>query len=296
MARAELGKSGGFHEVPLVLFTALVTAGAGVGIAHLLFGMIGWSGFVPTGRVTTLLGTLLSLGLLSSVGHLGRPTRGHRALRRVGKSPLSNEVAIVGLATAVALLAALFPMDGAVGAGLGLASVLLAIPVLLSVGFVYRLPGHLTWNGLAPYHPLVLGLGFGLVVLLGWLPEGARARGEFLVLSALIVDAVFIWERASRLVEAPGRGVPVHPRLVDQRISALTLRVLLGIMLPVVALLSGWRELAALSLFLNLFLDRFLFYGLAVRVTTEAEVMKAEMALQAALARTSDPSLPADEG
>jgi DMSO reductase anchor subunit len=296
MTRAEPGKPGGFHEGPLVLFTGLVMAGAGVGVAHLFFGAIGWSGFVPPGRVATMLAALLSLGLLSSLGHLGRPTRGHRALRRVGKSALSNEVVLVGLGTAVALLASLFPAEGAAGAGLGLASVLLAIPILLSVGFVYRLPGQLTWNGLAPYHPLVLGFGFGLIVLLGWLPEGARARGELLVLSALIMDAVFVWDRARKVVGASGRGVPVHPRLLDQRISALALRVLLGILLPAAALLSGWQELVVLSLFLNLFLDRFLFYGLAVRETTEAEVMKAEMALLAGLPSPADPSLPADEG
>ncbi len=296
MTRAEPGSPGGFHEVPLVLFTALVTAGAGVGVAHLLISVIGWSDFGPPGRITTMVGTLLSFGLLASVGHLGRPIRGYKALRRAGRSPLSNEVVVVGLATATALLATLFSTGSAVGPGLGLASVLLTIPVLLSVGFVYRLPGQLTWSGSAPYHPLVLGLGFGLIVLLGWLPEGARARGEFLVLSVLIVDAVFVWDRSRRVLEATSRGVPVHPRLVGQRTSALTLRVLLGIILPAVALLSGWRELAALSLFLNLFFDRFLFYGLAVRETTEAEAMKVETALRAGMASPSGPLLPADEG
>ena len=276
-------ESRGFHELPLVLFAAMITAGGGVGSAQLVCGLVGWTGWVPTREVTFIVVTLLGMGLLSSLGHLGRPIRGHRALHRVGRSPLSNEVAVVGAATLAALSAILLPAEGPWGAGSGVAYVLLAPATLLAVGFVYRLPGQVTWAGLAPFHPLVLGLGFGLMVLLGWLPEGVQARGEFLILSVLILDGVFVWDRAKRTWGASGEGIPVHTRLMAQRTSALTLRVLLGILLPAVALLSGWRELATLSLFVNLFLDRFLFYGLAVRVNTEAAVMKAELALKTAL-------------
>jgi DMSO reductase anchor subunit len=296
MGRAEGRRSEAFHEAPLVLFTALVPAGAGVGLAHLLFGLVGWTGLVPSFDVSAVVGALLSLGLLSSLGHLGRPIRGHQALRRVGRSPLSNEVLVVGVTAAAVLLAMVLPAEGALGAGLGVAYALLSIPALLAVGFVYRLPGQITWNGLAPYHPLVLGLGFGLMLLLSRLPEGAQARGEFLVLSFLMLDAVFVWDRARRIVEAPKRGIPVHPGLMDQKSSALTLRVLLGILLPAVALLSSWRTLAALSLFLNLFFDRFLFYALAARVNTEAEVRKAEMALEAAPPSPGDSSLQSHGG
>jgi DMSO reductase anchor subunit len=279
---------GGFHELPLVLFAALISAGGGVGSAQLIYGLMGWTSWVPTREVSFIVATLLLMGLLSSLGHLGRPTRGHRALHRVGRSRLSNEVAVVGLATVAALSAVLLPGETILGVGSGLVYVVLAPAILLAVGFVYRMPGQITWIGLAPFHPLMLGLGLGLIVLLGWLPEGAQARGEFLILSVLMLDGVFVWDRARRILEASGEGIPVHPRLMDQRTSALTLRVLLGILLPAVALLSGWRELAALSLFVNLFLDRFLFYGLAVRVNTEAAVRKAESALKAAASSSRD--------
>jgi DMSO reductase anchor subunit len=285
MARAE---SSGFHELPLVLFSALVSGGAGVGAAQLVHGLLGWTDLVPSAEVTFIVATLLSMGLLSSLGHLGRPARGHKALRRVGRSPLSNEVAVVGMAAVVALVTFFLPSGGALRAGSGLACVFLAIPVLLSVGIVYRIAGQITWAGLAPYQPLVLGLGFGLTVLLSWLPDGAQARGDLLVLSVLMVDAFFVWERAKTIGHAWRHGHPVHPKLMDQRSSALSLRVLLGILLPAVALLTGLRQLATLSLFANLFFDRFLFYGLAVRANTEAEVMKVEMALEAAVASPRD--------
>ena len=108
----------------------------------------------------------------------------------------------------------------------------------------------------------------------------------------LLIDGLLVWERSWRIGRALGRGVPSHPGLMAQRGSALILRVLLGILLPAVALLSGWWELAGLSLFLNLFFDRFLFYGLAVILNTEAEVMRVETALRD---REINPPLPNDQ-
>jgi hypothetical protein len=68
---------------------------------------------------------------------------------------------------------------------------------------------------------------------------------------------------------------------MGQRGAAFTLRILLGLLVPAGALLWGAWEVAGLCLFLNLFLDRFLFYGFVVRSNTEAEVMRAETALRA---------------
>ena len=52
---------------------------------------------------------LLAVGLLASVGHLGRPLRGYLALARVGSSPLSTEVSIVAVVVIAALLGVFLP-------------------------------------------------------------------------------------------------------------------------------------------------------------------------------------------
>ncbi|MCK5653083.1 MAG: hypothetical protein KAJ42_16970, partial [Gemmatimonadetes bacterium] len=152
---------------------------------------------------------------------------------------------------------------------------------LLALGLVYRLPGQLTWAGPVLIHPLVLGIAFGLTILLVALPAGTGARGELLILVILLVDGLLVWERTRRIGGALHRGLPAQPRFMGQRGAAFTFRILLGILLPAAALLWGRRELAGLCLFLNLFLDRFLFYGFVVRGNTEAEVMRAEAALRA---------------
>ncbi len=97
MNRPERKKGAGFQELPLVIFTSLATAGAGVATAHLSLLLLGWVPLVPPFWVMALLGILLAVGLLFSVGHLGRPSRGAFALIRVGRSPLSNEVLVVSV-------------------------------------------------------------------------------------------------------------------------------------------------------------------------------------------------------
>ncbi|MFH1765916.1 MAG: hypothetical protein ABIF09_17145, partial [Gemmatimonadota bacterium] len=146
--------------------------------------------------------------------------------------------------------------------------------------------GQLTWSGPVVVQPFVLGIAFGLTVLLGHLPVGTRARGELLILLVLLVDGLFVWERTRRIADVLSRGVPTHPRFLGRRGATVFIRILLGILLPAGALLRGWAELAGVFLFLNLFLDRFLFYGLAVRCTTEGEVERAETALRT---RTAPP-------
>ena len=281
----------GFHELPLVLFSALATAGAGVGVSHLGLACLRWSPWVPSMEVLLWFFILLALGFLSSSGHLGRPFRGPLALARIGRSPLSNEVLVVSIAVATGLGGVVLPSGHGLAPLLRLVAVLSSIPLLLALGHVYNLPNQLTWRGLAPAQPFVLGLGFGLTGLLGTLPDGTRARSELLVLLILLIDGLLVWERSWRIGRALGKGLPSHPGLMAQRGSALILRVLLGILFPAVALLSGWWELAGLSLFLNLFFDRFLFYGLAVVLNTEAEVMRVEAALRG---RENDPPLPND--
>ena len=295
------GVGSGFHELPLVFFTALATGGAGIGVSHVGIAAVGWVPWLPSQRVLALLITLLGVGLLFSMGHLGRPMRGPLALVRVGRSSLSNEVLIVGIALVAGLIGIALPAGHALRLPVTLAASVASLPVLLALGLVYRLPGQLTWRGMAVLHPLILGTGFGLTLLLGSLPLGAQARGELLVLLILLMDGLLVWERSRRIVSALRKGLPGHPGLMGQRGSALILRVLLGILLPAVALLSGWRELAGLSLFLNLLFDRFLFYGLAVRQTTEFEVMKVESALTSPGIQSRGsmdsalPFIPADE-
>jgi len=281
MTRHERIEGAGFHEFPLVLFTALAIAGAGIGTAHLGLRLLGWVPLVPPGWVMALVGSLLALGLLLSVGHLGRPFRSAFSLSRVGRSPLSNEVLVLGVALVTSLGSVTLPPGHSLLAPLSATALVSSVLTLLALGLVYRLPGQLTWAGPVFAQPLILGLAFGLTVLQGTLPAGTRARAELLILVILLADGLLVWERTRRITRVLHRGVPSHPRVQGQKGTALILRIIMGVLLPAGALSAGWSELAGALLFLNLFLDRTLFYGLAVHSDTEAEVGRVVTALRA---------------
>jgi DMSO reductase anchor subunit len=223
---------------------------------------------------------LLAMGLLASMLHLGQPLRGGLALRGVGRSPLSNEVVVTGVAVLLSAVAVFLPAGHAWYGVLALLALVAFAFTLVSLGMVYRLRGQLTWLGLAWVHPLVMGVAFGCAFSLGSLGEGVRARAELLVLLLLAGDALLVWERTWRLERALRRGAPVRPSLMRWRVPGLTLRVLLGVLLPALAVVLGRPDLAVVSLAVNLVLDRVLFYALAVQANTEGEVMRVEAVLR----------------
>jgi len=281
MSRSEGEKGSGFHELPLVLFTALTIAGAGIGVAHLGFSVLGWAPWIPPRWVRVAMGGLFAGGLLFSVGHLGKPLRGSLALARFGKSPLSNEIVGVGVALGGSLLALFLPSDHTFLGPASIVAMVSSVLVLLALGHVYRLGGQHAWMGPVLVHPLVLGLGLGSVALLGALPAGVQVRGELLILSLLFLDGLLVWERTGRLSASLRKGTPVQPGFMRLRWAALSLRVMLGVLVPAGALLWGEAGLALVSLSLNLLLDRLLFYGLAVRETTRSGILKVDEALRA---------------
>lgn len=281
MKRSDRRQGRGFHELPLVLFTALTIGGAGLAAAWLCVGLIGWVPLVPPPRILTQVTVLLGVGFVLSAGHLGRRLRGHLALIRVGRSPLSNEVLLVGLALLVSGAGIGFAEHPALYGGISVTGLAFATLLLPALGLVYNLPGQLSWTGPSLIQPLVLGLGMGLTFLLRDLPPGAQARGELMTLVVFLVDGFLVWGRTRRISVAGKRGLPVHPKILRQRGPLLSLRVLLGILVPASALLWGLRELAVLSLSLNLLLDRVLFYGLAIRESTEAGLMRMNAVMEA---------------
>ena len=282
MNRHDGGASKAFHETPLVLFTAVTTAGAGIGAAGLVLGLLGWtSGIATMGqRIWVLL--LLGFGLVVSTAHLGRPLRSPKALARVGRSALSNEVALIGVAATGCLGALLLPDGHSALVWLWPAAAFACLMVLFILGGVYRIPGQLTWEGVVSFHPLILGMGFGFVALRGSLVDGVDARLDLLVLVFLAVDALLVWARARRIFVGLRRGLPTQPAIMEYRTAMLVLRMGLGVIVPATAILFGVRPVAFVSLALNLPFDRVLFYGLAIRHSTEAEIHRVENVLSAA--------------
>jgi DMSO reductase anchor subunit len=268
-----------FHELPLVLFSALATTAAGVGTGHGLLVALQLSPLGAEQGFLALAALLYGAGLAVSTGHLGRPLRAPRALARVGSSPLSNEVVVVGAAFALTALAAWAPVPEGVRSWLVVGAVTTAFLTLLSLGLVYRLPGQLTWSGAAVVQPLVLGTATGVVLHLAFHPAVGGPAAAALAAGILGADVVLVGLAAGRAGKAQGSGEPAHPGLWRLRDRLFLLRVLLGGLGPLAALLLDAEIPALVLLLMATALDRIIFYGLSVRWTVESEVSRAEEVL-----------------
>jgi DMSO reductase anchor subunit len=279
MTRTKAHPVGGFHELPLVLFTAMGMAGGGIGAASVLQGAL--SGRLPslTRAESILLSVLLGTGFLISARHLGRPLRGPLALRGMGRSPLSNEVAALAVTLTGALLGAALPSGHPLQAVSDLVAGIGSIAFLLAVGVVYRLPGQLAWRGAVVFHPLVLGTAWGLLTAAPRL--GSPATGAILraVLVALLLDGVLVLIRNAAMERAGREGSASYPGVFRFRGLVMGARLASSALLTPLALLEGQWEMAVGALSLACLLDRFGFYALAVRQTTESEVARVEALL-----------------
>ena len=178
MSRSNLPAEGGFHEMPLVWFTALGIAGGGIGVANLLEALLGSGSPTLTRPEALVLCALLAGGALLSAGHLGKPLRGPLALRGVLRSALSNEVGVLGLTLGAGAVGAAFPYAPLVSEVSGALAGFGSVGFLLAVGAVYALPNQLAWRGLVAFHPLVLDVTWGLLFLLG--SPGTRPATDLL--------------------------------------------------------------------------------------------------------------------
>ena len=279
MGRTGPHPGGGFHELPLVLFTAMGMAGGGIGAARVLQGAL--SGRLPTltRAESILLSVLLGTGFLISAWHLGRPLRGHLALRGLGRSPLSNEVVALGVTLTGALLGAALPPNHLLQGVSDLAAGVGSVAFLLAVGVVYRLPGQLAWRGMVVFHPLVLGTAWGLLMTAAGLGSPAAEATLRTVLVALLVDGVLVLVRNAAMERAGREGAASHPGVFRFRGLVMGARLASSALLTPLALLEGHWWIAVGALSLACLLDRFGFYALSVRQTTESEVARVEALL-----------------
>ncbi len=261
-----------FHETPLVLFTTLVVIGAGLLAGHFAAWGLAAASWTPTRWCAGIAVVLIASGLFLSLLHLGRPSRLAYALRRIGRSPLSTEVILAFLILVPAAAALLLPdLPGTLLWGLAAAA---SPGLLLSLGWVYHLPGQLSWRGPALLSPLLLGLVIGLLGQAATNPGNARLMFAALIL--LAADAAGFAIRWKAIQWDASVGEPVHPSLFSARRRILILRFLDVTLIPLLLMLAQLPAPALVVLGLGVLVDRFAFYALALRRTHEAEIARIE--------------------
>lgn len=259
-----------FHEGPLVLFSALATAGAGILAAWPLSEATGLVGNTRASAIVAAV--LLAAAMAVSLAHLGRMGRFHLALTRSGRSPLSNEV-ILATVTLASTLPIALGSDAVASTWWSSVGAAISCAFLVSLGLVYRLPATTTWGAVTAIAPLASGVLLGLL----WRLAAADAWGLRFTWPALLLvaaDAALLAARTRDVARALGQ--PAHPAIHAWRHQLLAARFLLVDAGAVLFLQRGSPETALISAALGLVVDRFAFYGLAVTRTIESEIERVE--------------------
>jgi DMSO reductase anchor subunit len=264
----------------LVVFTSLAIAGAGLVSASAYFELR----YGLAGALAMASGAgLLAAGLAVSLGHLGRKSRARLALRGAGRSALSNEALLGGLALAAAALAAGLGWLGTPPPGATGTAGAINAAFLLSIGLVYRIGGQRAWQGFSAITPLTAGLAFGAIAV-----HAIAAPGPVSVASLVLIaiDAVVFIGRWRDTA-----GIPISRAMREntwhvRRTPLLAARFVLFDVLPFSLIMASQARLACVAAAVGLFVDRFGFYALALQDTTEREID----AVEARIASLAPPS------
>ena len=266
---------------PLVVFTSLAIAGAGLVSASAYFELV--HGLVSPSALAAGA-VLLAAGLAVSLGHLGQKRRAALAVRGAGRSALSNEALFAGFALAVAAIVAVMGLSGSRAPVPTAAAGAVNAAFLVSIGLVYRVRGQRTWQGFSAATPLTGGLAFGAIAVQTTAGSGDVYLGTLLFIA---IDALLFSQRWRDIV-----GIAFSERMLAdpwhaRRTQLLAARCFLLNVIPFFLLAASPTPLAIPVAAAGLLVDRFSFYVLALQHTTEHEIAGVEAQIDA-LGRTPE--------
>jgi DMSO reductase anchor subunit len=257
---------------PLIAFTTLAIAGAGIVSASSYFELVhglGSRSAIAVGAV------LVAAGLAVSLGHLGQTRRACLAVRGAGRSALSNEALLAGCAVAVTVAAV--GLSGSYTRVLTALAGVVNAALLVSIGLVYSVRGQRTWEGFSAVTPLTGGLAFGAITVQTTAGGGDVYLGTLLVIA---IDALLFSQRWRDIAGIAFTGQMLADPWHVRRTQLLAARFFLLDAIPFFLLAATPTALAIPVAGAGLLVDRFSFYALALQHTTEHEIagVEAQMA------------------
>ena len=183
-------------EWPLVLFTTLGQAGAGLAVFAALHGFMAAQDdtlSLKPGFIFILSALLMAAGFGFATLHLGSPDRIFNAMAQLGSSPLSQEGLVGMLALGAAFAAGVSGLKGRVVTPLAGISLVLALAFVFTMGRIYAamttVPTWSNWMTYASFYGSAIFLGGALFSGLGKgsTPAGVAGAGGVVLGGILIL-------------------------------------------------------------------------------------------------------------
>lgn len=194
----------GRAELPLVVFTVLGPAAAGIVVADTTLRSFGGTTATAPSALPVAL-ALLVAGFLVATLHLGRPLAAGRALANAKNSPLSTEI-LVGAAFATAIVAFLLRPEPPWGEW---PAAVIGLAFVHAMARIYRIRTVPAWDSPATpaaFFGTAIALGASTTLALGAADAAAPALAAVAAASALATPAVaFLHLRRFAVLEARAR-------------------------------------------------------------------------------------------
>lgn len=166
------------HELPLVFFTVLAQASAGLLILSVVNRLVFAKQYDEERNKTMLLVCfgIVALAGICAIFHLGRPLRAINALFGLGRSPMSNEIfscaVYGGLVLVCVLLSYLRPGLKGVQLAVQVLAAIAGVVLLLLIPAVYSFPTVTQWSTSFTQAQMILAaFTLGGALCLVWLPN-----------------------------------------------------------------------------------------------------------------------------
>lgn len=278
-----------FHELPLALFTTLASIGAGA------FIVIAVAFFTTTfsdeqlkkiDKMALIPAIVVVIGFIAAFFHLANPMAAFGVFGGLGRSPMSNELAVAMLFAAVMVVYVIMGLAGKLGGarkGLACATTVLAVLFAVFMGLAYGMATIPTWS--TPW-PVVQMLGYALLggAALGAcvlaLSDALDTSVNDLFKNALIAIAVvgavlaivglaMMFSNASAVSNAFVGGAELAAGASGAFYAAIACLVLACAVVVCSALGKGGKATPALAVvlaFSGILAGRFVFYALQISV------------------------------
>lgn len=179
------------HELPLVFFTVFGQTAVGLTILAFISHKMHLCDDSVLKKSNWLALILMIIALVASMFHLGQPMRAFNTLSGIGHSPMSNEIVLVGVFTALLASTVLFNWlnKKTLQATLNLLIVPAGIAFIWSITQVYQLNTVSNWN--TPYTTfqmwMTVFIGGGACAMV----IGARKLGALTLLIGIALSLFF---------------------------------------------------------------------------------------------------------